>query len=431
MNYTRVLSFLPYPYRFSIESNIYAQQTYGSNLNSFDSWSWLFGTKYKKSFYSLYYSHGISKLLLKHFIWSKISDIMIRTGLVSTQTPKSSVAQNIINDQLRLLKIRYEIETITTEREKVLQLFTNITENEDEDEETELEASPEEIQSILDKLGSDLSKLNEEKALIKEKIKQKRQTSKNNLKINQTNSQDEQQSSILSDRLAEWGIGILSTVITESLLYPFEMIEIWMYVQQQDCSLLNASVNLLNSIRHQNKNPYDGFLIHCFSTVSQGILIYPSMKVMKKIFDIPDESQLQKSMRTLLSLFSSEDPFEEDEDDEYEWSNMEKKREIVKSFRSVMKNTFAYSLSNWFSQCLLYPFFTCRTLYASQGSSYLAPLKFSSTASVFRCLNKRGFSSYFSGFSLQVLSVCLFSLEIKMFFFNLSLLIYFFEKDCS
>ena len=432
MNYTRVLSFVPYPYKFTIQSNIYANQVYGSSLasNSQNSIEWIFGTKYKKSFYTMYYSLSLPKLLLKHFIWSRLSDLMIRIGLVSTKTPKSSVAQSIINDQLRLLKIRYEIEIKTEEREKYVQLFTNISEEEEEDEEQESEFSPEDIQSILDNLGDQLSKLNEEKAIIKERIKQKRQTTNKKTNKNQTETEEnENKKFIISDQLAEWGIGILSNILTETIVYPLQLVEIWMYIQQQDCSIFQSSSYLLNSFFYQNKHRYDGFLMHCFASVSQGILVYPCMKILKNLIHIPDEQQLQKSMRVLLSLFSSEDPFEceDDDDDQYEWTNSEKKREIVKSFRDVMKNTFAFTLSNWFSQCLVYPLFTCRTILAAQGSSYLAPLKFNSTFSVFKYLNRKGFSSYYSGFSLQLFSVCNFSILFLIiiyshsFFFRLFL----------
>eukprot|EP00012_Vannella_robusta_P009004 CAMPEP_0206201668 /NCGR_PEP_ID=MMETSP0166-20121206/11695_1 /ASSEMBLY_ACC=CAM_ASM_000260 /TAXON_ID=95228 /ORGANISM="Vannella robusta, Strain DIVA3 518/3/11/1/6" /LENGTH=400 /DNA_ID=CAMNT_0053620407 /DNA_START=174 /DNA_END=1376 /DNA_ORIENTATION=+ len=351
----------------------------------------------------MYYVSGFSRLLVRHFLWSQLSEVMIRIGFVGV-SPKPSTVQNVLSDQLRLLQIRYEIENIIAEREKVLKLFANLGDN--ETEEDDLEASPEEIQVLLDKLGSDLCKLNEEKAFIKERIRKKRQTSKKAEEKTKNPEHSEDHSPVVSDNIAEWGLGIISTLLTETILYPMFMTETWMLVQQRDCSWWSAASGLLESIRYQNKHLYDGFFVHCIQSVAHMSLMYPFMRSFRRFFSIPEEEELQKSMRTLLSLVSNEDPFEQGEDEEFEWSAAARKREIVTSFRTVMRNTVAYTLSNWLCHCLLYPLSTCRTIMAMQGSSYLAPSRFTSVFSVMKYLNRTsGISGYYRGFSLQLLTI--------------------------
>merc|ERR1712137_60335 len=406
MNFTRVLSFVPYPYRFSLHSNIYASQII-DNWNQDVSWQWLsFGPKFRKSFLSMYYTTGISRLFLRHFIWSKLSNITISLGLVSESTPASSVAQTILTDQLRLIQIRYEIENITEKREKAVKLFANAAGNDSDDENESAEPSPEEIQLLLDKLGADLTKLNEEKSFIKQRIRQKRK------EIPKQNSPEEnvkemnEKSHLISDRTAEWVLGVVSILISETILYPLTVVESWMYALQQDCSCFSAASNLFDAIRLGNKNLYDGFTLHCISSVGQGLLMYPLMRGFKRLLNIPEEPQLQKSMRILLSLFTREDPFEEGEDGEYEWSPAERKREIVTAFRAVMMNTFAYNLSNWISHCALYPLFTCKTAMITQGCDYLFPSRFPSTISVIQYINlKKGIPGFYRGFQYQLLTI--------------------------
>mmetsp|Transcript_18102 Transcript_18102/g.30794 ORF Transcript_18102/g.30794 Transcript_18102/m.30794 type:complete len:217 (-) Transcript_18102:34-684(-) len=172
-----------------------------------------------------------------------------------------------------------------------------------------------------------------------------------------------------------------------------------MYLQDGECSLWKSTKLFLQAYRYDDKHLYDGFAAQILFSISHSLLMFPMMKGLKYLWNIPSESQLQSSMRILLSA-----PDKDEED--LDLIPFERKREIVNSFRAVMKNTLAYTISSWTSRCILYPVLTCRTAMAGQGSSFLTPQKYSSFFSCMKYINRtQGFGGFYNGFAYQFLSI--------------------------
>jgi len=401
MNYVRVLSFLPYPYKFTLQSHMMAQQaTHGAILRG-GSWSLLLGSPYKRSFFTNYYLRGVAHLALRHFLWSRLSDLCLRLGVVSPNTPPSSVAQDAIADQLRLLQLRYDIDTLTQERDRATSLFAHA-----EGDDSEEEAAISDMQAHLDRLGHELAQLYEEKSLLKDRIRRKREKD-----VRARREETEPTThSLVSDGVAEWIIGNLANVLSEALLYPLFLAEVWMMVPQQDTTWPHALSNLWSAARQQNKSLYDGFLPHALYTVLRGFTMHPLMKVLKHSWSIPTEPQLQRHMLQLMSLFLVDEGYtEEGEEGEtliYEPSPAERKRELVTAFRAVMKNTAAYMVADWVSQALFFPLLTCRNFMAAQGSTYLAPRRGLGWGGAIRhIVRSQGYQGFYRGFLAHCISI--------------------------
>jgi len=301
-----------------------------------------------------------------HLIWEQTSKIFLRLGLVnSKQTNPTADATETVSDQWKLFQIRCEIDGLVEKRESIIAQFSQ----EGVDHSS--------LQSQLDQVNADL------KILIERKDKIKRAIRKNLQEQPSRDSEGPRENFLFSDQRAEWSIGLISSIFTETIFYAFHVSIVWTACQPQRTRWTENFSNLISSVRMKDKNIFDGFLPYLGVVVSRSILMVPVMNFLQNIFGVPSEMKLRSNLRTIVLALVRQTALgrsnrltpelEAQLQDSSELSNAEKKFEIKSAFRGLMKNSVTYSISDWLVRSSLFPLIHVHHRLAAQGASFLCP----------------------------------------------------------
>uniref|UniRef100_A0A6U1SR34 Uncharacterized protein n=1 Tax=Vannella robusta TaxID=1487602 RepID=A0A6U1SR34_9EUKA len=197
-----------------------------------------------------------------------------------------------------------------------------------------------------------------------------------------------------------WLTSFISSTVANSLVYPFFMVGNWYIAQQKKTTWVATCNELLRSILKGNKNPLDGFIVNTFRIMCHTWLVLPPMAMLKYLADIPDELEMKFHLTYIMLLCF------ENNKEIVKRPHEEKKKQLLYSFRQIIKNSAAYSISNWFAALALYPLSTVQTRLAFQGCeladhSYSGPIDAVST--IYKQEGTAGFYNGFLARSLMIL----------------------------
>lgn len=201
----------------------------------------------------------------------------------------------------------------------------------------------------------------------------------------------------------------ISNTVTNAITYPFQMISLWYIANMKIVTWGESATLLYESVKSGEKFPLDGLLVNTVRIMLQKCLVIPPMIGFKKLFNIPNEIEMKFYKNYFfMTVFTSELPV-------VNKTHEEKKELLVHSFNMLVKNSVAFSISNWFASLILYPLTTIQTRLTNQGIVPENP-KYSNTADcILQMYSKDRMEGFFGGFSLRAFMVFVILLFFYLF----------------
>jgi len=196
-----------------------------------------------------------------------------------------------------------------------------------------------------------------------------------------------------------WLPAFVGSLLTSAVVYPLYTVGVWYSAQDQKGTWYNTLAQFRDCQRNGTKSLYDGFALQALNVMLRTWLVVPPMMVLKKVIGVPDELSMRYHLNFVLVSLISRDL------NLTQVKGEEEKLQMKRSFRAVIKNSVAYTLSDWLVTLGLYPLITVRSRLACQGLP-LVPYHYNSTYEAFQTMyHTEGWQSFYNGFYARSLAI--------------------------
>jgi len=182
-------------------------------------------------------------------------------------------------------------------------------------------------------------------------------------------------------------------------LYPLRTVGNWYVAQRKKATWFSTFNEFSSCVLNRQKNPFDGFGMSVVISMCNSWLILPPMAVLKYVMNIPDENEMRFYLSYILQLGL------ENNNNIIKRTHEEKKALLQHAFTQIIKNSVAFSISNYLSSLVLYPLSTVQARLTFQGSE-LSEKSYSSSLDCFRNIySTEGISGFYNGFYVRSLMI--------------------------